>query len=150
MAEQKERFPYDDIIDLPHPVSKNRARMPMIDRAAQFSPFAALTGYEAAIRETARITEEQCCLDEDSKAELDRRLRVLTAQPSEKPEVVITYFHPDEKKAGGAYVTASSRIKRIDDVERVVCMTDGRNIRIEQIVNVESPYLEAVLDEGQL
>lgn len=150
MGRADERFPYDDIIDLPRHISKKRPQMSMIDRAAQFSPFAALTGYEAAIQETARLTEEQSFLDEDSKAELDRRLRVLTEQHIDKPEVDITYFQPDEKKEGGAYVTASGRIKKIDDVERTVCLMDGRKILIEQIVNVESSVLTAVMGAEQL
>lgn len=150
MGRADERFPYDDIIDLPRHISKKRPQMSMIDRAAQFSPFAALTGYEAAIQETARLTEEQSFLDEDSKAELDRRLRVLTEQHIDKPEVDITYFQPDEKKEGGAYVTASGRIKKVDDVERTVCLMDGRKILIEQIVNVESSVLTAVMGAEQL
>ena len=150
MGRADERFPYDDIIDLPRHISKKRPQMSMIDRAAQFSPFAALTGYEAAIQETARLTEEQSFLDEDSKAELDRRLRVLTEQHIDKPEVDTTYFQPDEKKEGGAYVTASGRIKKVDDVERTVCLMDGRKILIEQIVNVESSVLTAVMGAEQL
>ena len=89
-------------------------------------------------------------MDEDSKAELDRRLRVLTEQHIDKPEVDITYFQPDEKKEGGAYVTASGRIKKVDDVERTVCLMDGRKILIEQIVNVESSVLTAVMGAEQL
>ena len=141
MAKQDEGFPYEDIVDLPHHVSETRPQMSMVDRAAQFSPFSALTGYEAAIQETARLTEEMCFLDEDSKAELDRKLRALIELPSENRTVTITYFQPDEKKNGGAYVTAAGVIKKIDDIERIVCMMEGKKIAIDTIVAVESPWL---------
>ena len=99
---------YDDIIHLPHHVSATRPRMPMLDRAAQFSPFVALTGYEAAVRETARLTDQRVELDESAKAELDRKLRLLLSLPGQ-PEASITYFRPDERKEGGAYETVTGR-----------------------------------------
>lgn len=138
MPKPDEKFPYEDIVDMPHHISETRPRMSMADRAAQFSPFSALTGYEAAIRETARLTEEMCILDEDSKAELDSKLRELTAQKTGNREVAITYFQPDEKKSGGAYVTATSTIKKIDEVERTVCLKSGKKIPVDFIVDVEN------------
>lgn len=138
MPKPDEKFPYEDIVDMPHHVSETRPQMSMSDRAAQFSPFSALTGYEAAIRETARLTEEMCILDEDSKAELDRKLRELTAETMGNREVAITYFQPDEKKSGGAYVTATGIIKKIDDVERTVCMKSGKKISVDFIVDVDT------------
>ena len=96
--------PYDDIINLPHPTSTKHPRMPMSDRAAIFSPFAALTGHAAAIQETARLTDQRIELDEDTKAELDRKQKILMDYIADQPEVTITWFCPDEKKSGGAYV----------------------------------------------
>ena len=142
MLKPDEKFPYEDIVDMPHHVSEKRPKMSMTDRAAQFSPFAALTGYEDAIKETARLTEEMCILDEDSKAELDRKLRELTAESKENREVSITYFQPDEKKSGGAYITTVGKIKKIDDVEHAVHLNNGKKIPIDFIVNVERATLE--------
>lgn len=124
---------YDDIIHLPHHVSATRAQMPLIDRAAQFSPFAALTGYEAAIKETARLTEERIELDETGKAALNEKLKLVKARLEERPEISITYFLPDEKKIGGAYVTVTGPVRKINEYERVVVMEDQTVIPIGQI-----------------
>ena len=94
--------PYDDIIHLPHPTSSKHPRMPIADRAAIFSPFAALAGHSAAIAETARLTNQKAELDEDARAELDRRQAVLLEQIGQQPEVTVTWFQPDERKDGGA------------------------------------------------
>lgn len=128
---------YDDIIHLPHRVSDKRARMSMIDRGAQFSPFAALTGYDAAIRETARLTGERIELSESSKAMLNEKLQMLLELLDEQPEVRITYFLPDERKAGGEYVSVAGRVKKLDAYRRVVVMTDGTEIFIEEISRIE-------------
>lgn len=136
--------PYDDIIDLPHPTSARHLRMPAADRAAQFSPFAALTGYEAAIRETARLTERRVELDEDTKAELDRRLRLIAGHLAERPTVCITYFLADGKKEGGSYQTATGFIKKIDEFQQVVVMMDGTLIPIDDIYEVESELLHTL------
>ena len=130
--------PYDDIIHLSHPTSKNRPRMSIHDRAAQFSPFAALSGHAAAIAETARLTDRKLELDEDTKAELDRRQAILLEHISERPEVTVTWFRPDEKKAGGAYVTTTGRLKKIDEIERVLVLTDGARIPLEDVAGLES------------
>ena len=106
---------YDEIINFPHHVSKTRPQMPMSDRAAQFSPFAALTGYDSAIRETGRLTDEKIDLDEESLNALNVRYQMLTDALEERPEVRITYFKPDERKAGGAYVTTAGAVRKIDD-----------------------------------
>ena len=103
---------YDEIINLPHHVSKTRPRMPMSDRAAQFAPFAALTGYDSAIKETGRLTDERIELDEGALTALNMRYQLLMDALDEEPEVEITYFKPDERKAGGEYVTAPARSKR--------------------------------------
>lgn len=139
--------PYEDIIHLPHPTSKNHPRMSIHDRAAQFSPFAALTGHAAAIAETARLTDRKMELDEDTRAELDRRQAILLEHIDQQPEVTVTWFRPDEKKDGGAYVTTTGRLKKIDQVERILVLTDGTRIPLEDVAGVESDNL---FDEGNI
>lgn len=129
---------YEDIIHLPHPVSKTRPQMPMSDRAAQFSPFAALTGYDAAIRETARLTDKKLVLDEETCALLDRKQQYLCEIIAEKPEITVTYFVPDERKDGGSYVTVTGRLKRIDLCARLLVLTDGKSISLDDISGLES------------
>lgn len=135
-----EKFPdthkYDDIIHLQHPVSAKRGRMSMIDRGAQFSPFAALVGYDAAIRETARLTEERTELTEGKKAELDEKLRLIEENLAHRPEVSITYFRPDARKLGGAYVTVCGQVKKLDPYEKVILLTDGQVIPVEEIMHI--------------
>ena len=124
---------YEDIINLPHHVSRTHPQMAIIDRAAQFSPFAALTGYEGAIKETARLTDDRMELEESAKAVLDEKLRIIQEQISQEPEISITYFQPDEKKAGGAYLTLGGVVRKIDNYERTVILKDGRRIKINDI-----------------
>lgn len=133
--------PYDDIIHLPHPTSKNHPRMSIHDRAAQFSPFAALTGHAAAIAETARLTDRKIELDEDTRAELDRRQAILLEHIDQQPEITVTWFRPDERKEGGAYVTTAGRLKKIDQVERILVLTDGTRIPLEDVADLESDCL---------
>lgn len=130
--------PYGDIIHLPHPTSKNRPRMSIHDRAAQFSPFAALSGHAAAIAETARLTDRKLELDEDTRAELDRRQAILLEHISERPEVTVTWFRPDERKEGGAYITTTGRLKKLDEAERILILTDDTRIPLEAVVSLES------------
>lgn len=130
--------PYDDIIHLPHPDSVRHPRMAASDRAAQFSPFAALTGHDAAIRETARQTDRRKELDEDAKAELDRKLRMAEKQKEKNPAITIIYFKEDETKEGGSYETVSGHISKIDDMERRVILADGTGISINDIYGIES------------
>lgn len=129
---------YDDIINLPHPTSQKRPRMSVQDRAAQFSPFAALTGYDAAIRETARLTEERIELNEYEKAVLDQRITLLQEHLKDFPEVTITYFQPDERKEGGKYRSLTGAVKKIDSYERQLVLADKSKIPIESILNLES------------
>lgn len=130
--------PYDDIIDLPHHVSPKRMPMSLENRAAQFSPFKAMVGYDAAIEETGRLTDERIVLAEGAIAALDTKLAMLGDMMADHPDVAITYFVPDEKKQGGAYVTATGALKKIDDVERVITLTDGEVIPIADILDIES------------
>ena len=137
---------YDDIINLPHHVSATRPQMSMIDRAAQFSPFAALTGYDAAIKETGRLTDEKIEMDEDRKAALDMKQAYLIEMIDEQPEISITYFLPDAKKSGGAYVTVSGNLKRFDEYERLLILTDGKKIPMDDIADIESDLFRGMFE----
>ena len=137
---------YDDIIHLPHHVSKTRPQMSMEDRATQFSPFAALTGYDAAILETGRLTEDKLELGEETQAILDRKQRYLAEIIDTKPEITVTYFVPDEKKSGGAYSTVTGFLKRIDEYERVLMLTDGRKIQLDAVLDIESDMFQMLFD----
>ncbi len=128
---------YDDIIDLPHHVSDTRPHMPMLDRAAQFQPFRALTGYEDAVRETARLTDQRVELTDEEKARLDAILQTLADSIGSHPQVILTYFQPDKKKAGGAYATATGQLKKIDDIEGVLILMGGGHIVIEDILDIQ-------------
>lgn len=130
--------PYDDILHLPHPTSKRHPRMPIVDRAAQFSPFAALTGHGAAIEETARVTDRRIELDEDAKEQLDQTLQLLLERIDEQPEITVTWFSPDKKKAGGQYHTATGKLKRIDSREGRLILTDGNQIPLEDLLEIRS------------
>ena len=127
---------YDDIIHLPHPVSKYRKHMSVHDRAAQFAPFAALTGHEEAVEETARLTDAKIELDENEKEELDRRLQYILQQPEGALEVSITYFLPDLRKSGGAYIKATGAVKSLDARARILKMMDGTKILLEDILEI--------------
>ena len=122
---------FDDIINLPHHVSATRPQMSMLDRAAQFSPFAALTGYDAAIKETGRLTDEKIEMDEEALNILNMKFQILARSLDDEPEVTFTYFKPDERKAGGAYLTASGVVKKIDDFERMIVMRNGTKIPMD-------------------
>ena len=128
---------YKGIIALPHHVSKTRPQMPMSDRAAQFAPFAALTGYDAAIEETGRLTDERIELDVEALSALDMKYQLLMEALDEAPEVTITYFQPDERKAGGKYVSAVGAVKKIDDFERRITMQDGAKIPMDDVLSIE-------------
>ena len=128
---------YDKIINLPHHVSSTRSHMTVIDRAAQFSPFAALTGYDAAVKETARLTEQQIELDEYEKATLDQRILLLQDRLKKLPEVTITYFIPDERKDGGKYVSITGAVKKIDTYEKQLVLVNKSKIPIGNILSIE-------------
>ena len=125
---------YEDIINLPYP--RKRQRMSNSDRGAQFSPFAALTGFEAAITETARLTDRKIELDEGGKALLDEKLRKIEEEIYDRPEVAVTYFQPDLRKAGGAYLQKRGRVKKLDAYQRAMVFTDGMIIPIEDISDI--------------
>ena len=136
--------PYDDILHLPHHVSEKHPPMSRLDRAAQFSPFAALTGYEAAVEETARLTDRRIELDEGEKAAIDQRLTLVQERLPVPTEVTITYFVPDKKKAGGAYVSVSGTVKKIDDYERTVILREGASISIDEILHINGELFDGI------
>ena len=128
---------YDDIIHLPHHISATRARMPLSDRAAQFSPFAALTGHDAAILETARLTDEKRDLDETELRALDRELQKVLVCLEDEPEVTITYFEPDNRKSGGIYRTVTDSVKKLDTFERQLVLKNGTKILINNVMKIQ-------------
>lgn len=127
---------YDDIINLPHHVSEKHPRMAMIDRAAQFSPFAALTGHGAAIEETARLTDERIELDESRKEIINEKLMFIAESADDAPEVTVIYFVPDGRKFGGEYVSVTGKVRKIDAYKHDIVMSDGRPIPIENIYDI--------------
>lgn len=127
---------YDDIINLLHHVSAVHPRMATADRAAQFSPFAALTGYGDAIKETGRLTDRRIELDEDAKELLDEKIKTIQERIASRPEASITYFCPDGKKEGGFYTTVTGRVKKIDGYAGMVIMEDGTKIGVRDIVEI--------------
>ena len=138
---------YDDIINLPHHVSSTRPQMSMIDRAAQFSPFAALTGYDAAIKETGRLTDEKIELDEEALSNLNMKFQILFEKPDEQPDIAITYFKPDETKSGGAYLTTTDKIKKIDEYERIITTANGTKIPMDDVISLESEIFQGLYFE---
>ncbi len=124
---------YNDIILQPHPVSRKRPQMSRRSRAAQFAPFAALTGYEDAVCETARLTEQKQILTEDACAELDERLRILQEHLEERPQILVTCFVPDQRKEGGAYRSIWGQARRVDLCEQLLVFTDGTRLPLSEI-----------------
>ena len=137
---------YDDIINLPHHVSETRPRMSQRDRAAQFSPFAALTGYDSEIKETARLTDEKLVLDDYAISRIDSCLQILIDNAQERPTISITFFKADAIKSGGTYITVSGVFRRIDESNRTVVLMDGTTITIEDIYTIEGEIFR-LLDE---
>ena len=127
---------YEDILQLPHHRSKKRAHMTRQDRAAQFAPFAALSGFEGEIAESARLTDSQAQLTEWAEAQVDEQLRKLQQEFSRKPEITLTYFVPDERKAGGAYHSVTARARKILEQERIRLLEDDIRVPIDRIVSL--------------
>ena len=140
--------PYDDIMNLPHHQSATHPHMTAYDRAAQFSPFAALTGFEDAVNETARLTDKKVELDEYGKSALNERLNIIQDTLDEQPEVSITYFLPDKKKSGGAYVTVTGGVKKIDEYEHIVVMLDATKIPIDDIAKINGEIFCSLENEN--
>lgn len=138
---------YDDIIRLPRPASMGHPRMALPDRAAQFAPFAALTGYEAAIAETFRLTDERMELDEYTKAALSDRLRFIADGDAGQYQVSITYYRPDTRKRGGHYATAAGTVRKIDEYHRIVVMAGGLKVPIDDIIAIDGAVFEKLLGQ---
>lgn len=132
---------YDDIIHLSRPILATRKPMAMIDRAAQFSSFAALVGYEEALEETERQTEQRAELDDNERYMLDMKQRYLLEHLSETPEVAVTYFLPDERKSGGSYITITGNLKKICPNAAVMILADGTRISLADIIGLDSSLL---------
>lgn len=128
---------YDDILNIPHHVSSIRPHMSMHDRAAQFSPFAALTGYDDTVRETARLTDEKQELTTDRITDLNHKITFLNEHAEERPEITVEYFIPDEKKSGGKYVTLSGKFRRIDEYNHNMVFTSGEEIPLNDIFEID-------------
>ena len=135
---------YNDIINLPHHVSSTRPQMPILDRAAQFAPFAALNGYDAAIKETGRLTDEKIELDEEALNILNMKYQILVDSLDDEPEVTFTYFKPDERKAGGAYVKVTGTVKKVDDFERLIVMQNGIKMPMDDILNIDGTIFNGI------
>ena len=140
-----ELTPEELIINLPHPTSAKHPRMPLSDRAAQFAPFAALSGHSAALAETARLTDQRMELDEDARAALDLKQQLLLERIKERPEITVTWFQPDAKKDGGRYIVSTGRLKRIHEADQVLVLADGLRIPIGDIVELESECIRGLL-----
>lgn len=141
MDKERSTNQYDDIINLPHHVSSTRPHMAVADRAAQFAPFAALTGHDAAIKETARLTDEKLQLDENTKAVIDEKLRYLLEQ--DEVEVIFTYFVPDKNKSGGSYVSHAGVVKKVDTIEQIIMLTDGISFQIDDLYRIDGDMFDA-------
>ena len=144
MHNKQSKWPYEDIVNLPHHVSPTRPQMSRADRAAQFSSFAALTGHDAAVRETARRTASRIDTAEDQRYELDLKQQLLAQVLPSQPEVTVTYFVPDSRKVGGAYVSVSGRLKRIDSRRRVLLLDNGTEIPMDDVLELESPIFTSL------
>ena len=134
---------YKDIINLPHKQSSKRPHMSLQDRAAQFAPFAALVGYDDAIKETGRLTDERIEMSEEKLAVLNARYQILVDHLGEEPEVAITYFVPDLYKTGGSYITTTGVVKKLDTYERLITMVDGARILMDDVLTLEGEIFAA-------
>ena len=139
-----DKFPYEDIVNLPPHISKKHPQPTMMDRAARFAPFAAITGYEEMVLEEARTTEERIELDEDALLQLNKKLNLLRESLSEEPEVTVTYFEPDLRKSGGAYVSITGIVRKVDEYEGTIVLRDGTKVNIDEIKNIQSEWFSSL------
>ena len=139
-----EKFPYGDIVNLPRPVSKKHPEPPLSERAARFAPFAAITDYEEMVLEEARVTEEKIELDESALTILNEKLNILQNNLSQSPEITVTYFAPDKKKAGGAYVNISGTVRQIDVYSKLLILENDKKIRIENIYKLDGDIFRSL------
>lgn len=135
---------YKDIINLPHKQSTKRPRMPLLDRATQFAPFAALTGYDDAINETGRLTDEKIELSEENLNELNTKYQILVDKLDDEKIVSFTYFVPDGTKSGGAYITKQGIVKKVDDYERLITLYDSTKIPMDDILAIDGDIFNSM------
>ena len=133
-----EKFPYEDIVNLPRPISKKHPQPTMPERAARFAPFAAISDYEEMVLEEARVTEERITLDENALTLLNEKLNILQENSDKTHEIKITYFEPDKKKSGGTYITRRGTVKKIDSYAKFLIMGNDKKIPLENICDLES------------
>ena len=139
-----EKFPYGDSVNLPRPVSKKHPEPPLSERAARFAPFAAISDYEEMVLEEARVTEEKIELDESALTILNEKLNILQNNLSQSPEITVTYFAPDKKKAGGAYVNISGTVRQIDVYSKLLILENDKKIRIENIYKLDGDIFRSL------
>ncbi|MGN1457373.1 MAG: hypothetical protein ACI4XP_05390 [Acutalibacteraceae bacterium] len=147
MKNYNDNHKYDDIINLPHHQSQTRVHMSLYDRAAQFSPFSALTGYDDAVKESARLTDKKHELSDEAISQLNAKLMFIKEQIKNQPEITVAYFVPDEKKDGGSYITEKSAVKRIDDFQRVIILKNNAKIPFDDISDIEGEIFRDLYDE---
>ncbi len=133
----KDPHRYDDMLHLPHHQSTHHLPMSRMNRAAQFSPFAALTGYDQVIRETSRLTDAKVILDESARLELDKTLSELMASGGSASEVMVTFFEKDSRKEGGAYISEKGKVSKVDDLQRSITLQSGRTIAMDDILELK-------------
>jgi len=133
-----DKFPYEDIINIPRHISKTHPQASMADRAARFSPFAAISGYEEMVKEAARVTQERIEITDATKELLNEKLNMIAEFLNEEHEITITYFEPDKKKSGGAYISTTGVVKRIDELKRIVVMKNNKKIKIDDVYALNS------------
>lgn len=143
---KRSRQQYGDLLQRSYPAASTRVRMSNIERAAQFSPFSALTGYEDAVAETARLTENEKELDENRKSMINEKLNLLLQDHSSEQVVSFIYFQPDTRKSGGKYVTCTGKIQKIDLYQKKILLMDGTQIPIEQLYEIDSDFFKNVQD----
>lgn len=132
---------YEDIIYLPHYEPKNHARMSSYNRAAQFAPFAALTGYEDQVKEVARLTEKKVDIDEELRNDINNKLQIIQMNIKLKTKVTITYFAQDKRKSGGAYITITGNVKKVDSIEEQIVMDDNQKIPMNDVLSIVGDFL---------
>ena len=137
---------YDDIINMPRHISKTRPQMSLYNRSAQFAPFAALTGYEERVKETARLTDTKIEIDDGLRNILNMKLNIISEHLKEKPEITITYFIKDNKKSGGKYSTLKCVIRRIDLVNQEIILYDRSVIKLDDIININGNLIDGLFE----
>ena len=135
---------YKDIIDLPHKQSSKRPHMSLADRAAQFAPFSALTGYDDAIIETGRLTDKKIELSEEALDLLNAKYQILISHLADNPEIVLTYFVPDKNKSGGAYIEKQGIVKKLDTFDRLIILCDGTKILMDDILTMSGDIFDSL------